>query len=483
MGIPLDIGDRLEPFVDDWLIEELRVAALVLHRPVPREPALVTDRPWEGNMCHYITVLRDGGICRMYYSTWHGRFDQATDGTVKLRKWPLRVACAESLDGIHWRRPQLGLIEVDGSSRNNVVWIGVGEESRGTEGFSPFIDRNPKCPSDERYKAVGSGAGGGHLWAMVSPDGYRWRMLQDTPIMSGLPFDSQNLAFYDSFRGEYRAYLRDNSHGIRGIKTATSQDFHHWSEPKWLVYSDEAVQQLYTNQIQPYPRAPHIFVGFPTRYTERKWCAAIEAMTEPEHRRLRAGASERFGTAVTDGLFMSSRDGETFRRWNEAFLRPGPRAEGSWAYGDMYQAWGLLETESDLAGAPQELSLFATEGYWHGTSTLFRRYTLRVDGFVSVNAPFRGGEMVTKPLTFSGSRLTLNMATSGAGSIRVEIQNADGKPLDGFSLTDCNEVIGDELARMVSWTGGEDLSQFVGRPVRLRFALTDADLYAVRFAK
>jgi hypothetical protein len=489
MDTPLNIGDRLELFVDDWLIDEMRGAALTLHQPTPREPALITGQPWEGNMCHYINVLRDGDLCRMYYGTWHGSFEREHDSKVNLSFTPSHIACAESLDGIHWRRPEYGLFEVGGNARNNLVWVGEGEEMKGTHGFAPFIDSNPDCPPEERYKAVGAGMGtnAGNLWAMVSPDGIHWRLLQERPIIGGMPFDSQNLAFFDAVHGEYRAYVRDFTGagytGCRGIKTATSEDFMHWTEPVWLEYPGVPEQQLYTNQIMPYPRAPHLFVGFPTRYTERTWCPAVEAMPEPEHRRLRADVSERYGAAVTDGLFMSSRDGHTFRRWSEAFLRPGPQQVGSWAYGDMYQAWGLLETESDLPGAPPELSLYATEGYWRGDDTVFRRYTLRTDGFVSVRAPFSGGEFVTKPLTFSGSRLTLNMATSGAGSIRVEVQNADGKALEGYTLSDCDEVVGDELARTVSWKGSPDLGGLGSTPVRLRFALSDADLYAMQFVK
>ncbi len=490
MASPIDIGTRLELFVDDFLVDRMDRAELKLHRPVPREVVLETDRPWEGNMCIYVTVLRDGPVRRMYYHTSQVDHRRSDDGTAHAEFSSGSVVCAESLDGVHWRRPEYGLFEVNGNTRNNIVWVGEGDALKGTHGFAPFIDANPECQPDERYKAVGSDVVEAMeergLWGMVSPDGTQWRLLREEPIMRGLPFDSQNLVFYDTVRREYRAYVRDFTGegftGCRGIKTATSSDFLNWTEPEWLDYPDVPEQQLYTNQIQPYPRAPHIFVGFPTRYNERPWSPAVEAMTEPGHRRLRADVEERHGSAVTDGLFMSSRDGRTFRRWSEAFLRPGPRAEGSWTYGDMYQAWGLLGTESDQAGAPSELSLYATEGYWRGDSTTFRRYTIRTDGFVSVNAPFSGGEVVTKPLTFTGSRLTLNMSTSAAGSIRVEIQDAGGSPLEGFSFADCHDVIGDELERAVSWRGGSDVSHLAGKPVRLRFVLSDADLYAMRFA-
>src|SRR5690606_22651003 len=135
----------------------------------------------------------------------------------------------------------------------------------------------------------------------------------------------------------------------------------------------------------------------------------------------RASAHPRYGTALTEGLLMTSRDGKTFHRWAEAFLRPGPERPDTWAYGDHYLGWHVVETRSALAGAPNELSLYATEGYWTGKQNQVRRYTLRLDGFVSLQAPYQGGEMVTKPLTFAGKELTLNFSTSAAGGIQVEI--------------------------------------------------------------
>jgi hypothetical protein len=172
-----------------------------------------------------------------------------------------------------------------------------------------------------------------------------------------------------------------------------------------------------------------------------------------------------------------------FQRWNEGFLRPGIEREGTWHYGHQYIAWHVVETRSAIEGAPNELSLYASESYWTGNSSEVRRYTLRLDGFVSVSAPFAGGELVTKPLTFSGSKLTLNFSTSAAGSIRVELQNSDGKPISGFSFADCQEVFGDELERTVTWKGEGDLGSLAGQPVCIRFALRDADLYSFKFGE
>jgi hypothetical protein len=177
---------------------------------------------------------------------------------------------------------------------------------------------------------------------------------------------------------------------------------------------------------------------------------------------------------------MSSRDGETFHRWQEAFVRPGPQMD-RWVCRNNLVAWGLVETKSHFEGAPDELSLYVVEGYYQGESCRVRRHTMRVDGFVSVSAPLSGGELLTTPLRFDGDRLSINFSTSAAGSIRVELQNAAGKPIPDFTLADCNLQFGNQLDRTVSWKAGPDVSQLAGKPVRLRFELKDADLYSFRF--
>jgi len=374
---PIEIGSRLELMVDDCLIERFGGgASLRLHRPEAREVVLVTDKPWEGNMCGYVTVFQDGDRYRMYYKGEHAvlspsRREEAHD---------LLIAYAESDDGVCWRRPELGLFEYGGSRKNNIVWMGEGEMKRGVHGFAPFKDANPHCAPRRRYKALGAPQSetAGHLHAMASPDGIHWSLMRDEPVITEGAFDSQNLAFWDPVRREYRAYVRDFREGRRDIRTCTSEDFLHWTSPEWLEYPGAPPEQLYTNQVVPYFRAPHIFIGFPTRYVERPWSEAIEGLPELEHRRLRSSVSERYGAAVTDGLFMASRDGRTFRRWGEAFIRPGLRPVGNWAYGDNYQCWGVVETKSRFAGAPNELSFYVTEGYWRGSGTSLRRYTLRL---------------------------------------------------------------------------------------------------------
>jgi hypothetical protein len=157
----------------------------------------------------------------------------------------------------------------------------------------------------------------------------------------------------------------------------------------------------------------------------------------------------------------------------EAFIRPGADLE-NWTSRANYAARGIVQT------GERELSIYVKHhaGY---PSNHVRRYVVRPDGFVSVQGPYKGGELVTKPFTFTGSKLSINFATSAAGGIFVEIQTPDGTPIEDFALANCQEIIGDRIQHSVSWKAGSDVSTLAGKPVRLRFVLKDADLYSLQF--
>ena len=82
---------------------------------------------------------------------------------------------------------------------------------------------------------------------------------------------------------------------------------------------------------------------------------------------------------------------------------------------------------------------------------------------------------------FAGSELEINYSTSAVGSVRVEVQDAEGRPHPGLSLDDSADIFGDEIEGTARWNGEASLAALAGKPVRLRFALRDADLYAFRF--
>jgi hypothetical protein len=440
---PVDIGSRLELFVDRYLIDEFTGdVQLQLHEAKPKEVVLVTDEPWEGNTCAYYTIFQDGDLYRMYYRGSH--FDERT------RKPSHReVTCyAESKDGIHWTKPKLGLFDFEGSKQNNIVWDGIG-----THCFTPFKDRNPGCSPDARYKAISRGRPRGKkgLYAFKSADGIHWSLMSDEPVITTGAFDSQNLAFWDPHTKRYLEFHRTFSDGVRAIMTGTSDDFLNWSKPVLLKYPGSPSEHLYTNAIRPYVRAPHILIGFPTRYL-------------PKH-----------GSRV-EPIFMSSRDGRTFHRFPAPVIREdAPKDRGG--NRSNYMTWGLVQ----LPGDEEHFSVYATEAYYTGPDSRVRRFTFRVDGFVSARAAGAGGELLTKPLKFDGKQLIVNFVTSEKGSLRVELQDIEGHPIKSFNLKGCAVLRGDAVDQRVTWKSGKNLSVLAGKPIRIRFHLKDADLFSFSF--
>ena len=199
-------------------------------------------------------------------------------------------------------------------------------------------------------------------------------------------------------------------------------------------------------------------------------------MTEEEARRIGTPTEWNYANDCTDILLTSARGGDDFQRtFREAFVRPGGDLQ-NWTSRANYAARGIVQT------GERELSLYVKHhsGY---PSIHLRRYSLRTDGFISAYGHLEGGELLTKPFIFSGSNLSINFATSAAGGLKIEIQGADGKAIEGFTLADCPEIIGDRIEHTVSWKqSGSDLSKLSGRTIRLRFQLSDADLYSFQFS-
>jgi len=439
-----EIGSRRELFVDDYLIDRLKGAELKMHRPVPREVSLVCDGPWEGNTSAYYTLFADGDRFRMYYRGAH--FDENT----KKSAHPEFTCYAESRDGIHWEKPKLGLFEFNGSKENNIIWAGSD-----THNFTPFKDANHDCAADARYKALAGSSvrgGGVGLRAYQSPDGIHWSLMREAGVITQGDFDSQNLAFWNPEKKRYMSFFRKGRSGVRDIMTATSTDFVNWTVPEFLNYGDAPTEHLYTNAIQPYDRAPHLLVGFPTRF-------------QPKHEQV-------------EPILMTSRDGRNFKRWPDPLI-PITAPEDRDGNRSNYMTWGLLK----LPGQDRELSVYATEAYYAGPGSRVRRFTFRTDGFVSLHARSAPGEILTHPLRFTGKELSLNYVSGAGGSLRVEIQDAEGRPLPGFTLADCRSLTGDSIEQSVNWVKGDDVSSLAGQSVRLRFVLQDADVYSLQFVR
>ena len=438
---PIDLGSRLELLADDYLLEHKNGEIdFHVHQPEAKEVVFTADAPWEGNTSGYYSLFEDGDKYRMIYRGW-----QHDPSDIRKQMHPEVVCLAESDDGIHWRKPSLGLFEFDGSIDNNIIWNGIGSHN-----FTAFKDSNPNCPSDARYKALGSGKGG--LFYFKSSDAIHWEIAHDKAVITKGAFDSQNLAFWDPQKKQYRAYWRIFSNGVRAIRTATSEDFLHWEPHTDLTYPEGTPKQhLYTNAIQKYFRAPHLFLGFPTRFLPDE-----DQRVEP--------------------IVMLSRDGEKFQRYNQPVIpesAPADRAGNR----SNYMAWGMLT----LPDRPEEISVYATEAYYGPVPTRIRRFVYRLDGFVSLRAGAEGGEVVTKPIIFDGSTLILNYATHPKGKVQVEIQDASGKPISGFTLSESIVLSKDSVQATVSWNGNSNLRSLAVQPIRIRMVAKNADLYSLRF--
>ncbi len=456
------VDGRRELFVDDFLIDHFTGdARLKLHPPKREEVVFQVQRPLE-NACSgvYSVLVEHEGTYRLYY---RGRIPIRGGGGDESPQQTAHVAV--SRDGIHFERPELGLFNLGDGGRNNVVWQGIQAHN-----LVPFRDANPACASDQRFKAVG-GIGANNLYGLYSPDGLRWRLAQDAPLSVPGAFDSANVAFWDAGLGRYRLFSRIFEEGRgRAIQSCTSADFIHWTDPVPHQYAADApVEQFYTNATQPVPGAEHILLSFPMRYVAGRTTpvADIGGMDYPG-----TGAPGMAG--ITDAVMMSSRDGVHWRRpFTEAWLRAG-LDERNWTHRNNCPGIGILPLRET------EWSMYISEHYGWPDNRL-RRLSLRPWGFASVNGGARGGEVLTRPLTFAGDELRLNLSTSAVGSVAVELQDAACRPIPGFTLDEHEPIYGDGLELAVAWKGRTGLSSLADRPVRLRLVLADADVFAFRF--
>ena len=298
----------------------------------------------------------------------------------------------------------MGIHEIGGTRDNNVVLKG---QTPASHNFSPFLDTNPDAQREQRYKALGGTSKG--LIAFASADGIHWQRLRDEPVFTQGIFDSQNVSFWSQPEEQYVCYFRTWTEtdygGFRTVSRTTSQDFIHWAEPVAMTFGHTRYEHLYTNQTQPYFRAPHIYVGVAARFMPGR-----QVLSPADARRLQVDPGY-FGDC-SDAVLLTSRGGNVYdRTFMESFIRPGLGLE-NWVSRTNYPALNIVPT-SDT-----EMSLYVNQNYAQPTSHL-RRYVFRIDGLAALHAPHEGGVMTTKLLKFSGQQLALNFATSAAGSVSI----------------------------------------------------------------
>ena len=452
-------------------------------------------------------VVRDGSLYRLYYGA----------PGVECDYWNQKLHCnllryAESDDGVEWRKPSLGLVEWEGSRDNNILFpnddfpyavasvgvntvfldpnaFGVADRLKASYKLTP--PREP-VPDDE-MEPLPDGKG---KYGFVSDDGIRWKRITGKLGTSG---DGGFEPFWDGRIGKYVAYSRVKTfddprqvayyHRVYGEREmgwrarllrmgrSVSDDFIHWTREE-IVLAPDDVDEANSD-------APNRvdFYSLPViQYTSRVYVAFISIYSHWEAKIKEDGSLSQF-PGRADIQLATSRDGI---RWSRSpgrtpFIRLGP--EGSfWA--------GMLFVKRPLPSASDP----RLEVYFDGwqkvhndpsrTGQPVRGVAVaRTDGFIVAEAAYTGGDLTTKPLVFEGTTLQLNVDTGAGGIVQVEIQDQSGRPLDGFTAVDADEINGNYLKVAASWGGRSDLSALAGQPVRLRFIMRDARLYSFQFVR
>ena len=440
---------------------------------------------------------------------WYTVYGKADSNAVTVRS----IAYARSTDGIRWEKPALGLVEIYGTRRNNIVLgHGFGGIKGATHGCMVFLD--PQARPDRRFRLVSNPAElGKTLQIFSSADGIHWE-LTHRDIMKFRSerhhLDSQNVIFWDERLGRYVAYVRRNlrpaaSQG-RSVARAEAGDLGHFADvedcPTVLEFDQNdpeyydpvkkakiQVVDFYTNGTVKYPWAQDAYYMFPSEYFHY-----VTFLTD-----FRKGQPVNAGSL--DARFAASRDGITWQRYDRrAFVPLGRRDE--WDSRSIYMAYGVLP-----GGSEDELYMYyCGSNMAHGwdrddqhrerNKRILRRVggspnqemdgigllTIRRDGFVSVRAGYSGGEFLTPVMTFEGRELALNVDTSAVGLAQVEVLDENRKPISGYSLEDCDQIYtSNEINRLVTWNGKSEVDGLAGRPIRLRFVMRDAELYAFQF--
>lgn len=490
----MNINTQKQLFIDKKFFSTVEDVSLQMNPPMQHpDPVLTMDKPWEAlGLGSYNTVLREAdGRFRLWY-------DALMEGGLP-REGARRLCYAESNDGVHWEKPNLGLVPFRGSMSNNIVAPPLERQSQ--QGATVF--RDEQASPSERYKLwtkfqptddeINAGALPG-LWAMHSPDGIHWEAYSDQPNPPDTMCDTQNILFWDDRLELYVGYTRVretqdygeagtmgmelNAAGqgrYRAVGRITSPDLREWSPLEIVFEADETdlsipvpdrgddprpVIDFYTNCVMKHPDAQDVYFMLPAAYYH--W-----------------GDNEF--PATFDIQLLTSRDGIGWQRagGRRPFLRHG--LDGSATSGIIVaNPWLVLVGDEQwlyFAGRGETHAIKARDGLQSG---LFRA-TIRRDGFISADAGYGGGQFTTPPLSFGGNCLELNLDGSAGGWLKVEIQDAEGRPLQGHSLDDADPVMGNGLNKTVTWKNQYDVGKFADQRVRLRFVMRDMKLYSFQF--
>lgn len=474
----LDVSSRKQVFADPRLLGESDGVTLTMNTPYQfTEPVLVADAPWEqaagATVWNKGTVRREGDTIRLWYHLLRlkpGSLEAArpeADGEY--------VAYAESRDGIHFTKPQLGLHGFGGTPENNLVILDC-------RGCSVWLD--PKAPPERRYRTQTKGEGG-LLHFHHSADGIRWEKTQALELGD---CDTQSIVFWDSTIERYVLYTRtwvrhgNKSLNYRFHRRLESDDLEHWNNETPVMKAD--AEDLGKYPLAPTGQPPVDYYGACVlRYPEEQGVYLMLAQAfwhwfgrdpiphpGPNAMDVRMSVSvdgkhfERLGNRRP--FLRTGPEGSTFSRMVWAFPRPIRVGDELWFY--------YFGSNMDHAGQIDP----ASKGRLR---TGIGRAVLRLDGFVSADAGYNGGVLTTPAMRFTGNALELNVDTSAGGVVYVEVLDESGTPVEGLTRGDALPTCGNSVRMPVQWRGEAALSALQCTPVRLRFHMTDCKLYAFQF--
>ena len=462
MAETIQLRGNRQLFVDDLIEEETRGLQRVLNQPskYAGNPVISPIYPWErGCVDIYGTVIRnpEDGAFRMWYQGFGGS--------------PYSACYATSKDGIFWERPNLGLIEYNGSTDNNLFMDDASVLN--------VIDDARETDPARRYKSLffealspGNRRGEVRTHTMsvaFSPDGLRWTKYEGNPVLTGVS-DVHTLLGWDDLHGRYVAYPRPglrNETGVRVIGRSVSDDFTTWTKPEIVMAPDDLDPPGMEFYGMPVFKYEGLYLGMAWAYH-----------TPPEEPPTRM-------QGTIDVQLASSRDGIDWQRTCDraTFIPLGPR--GSIDQAQICTAKEPVRVDDELWIYHGAVSTYhgAPEAFGHSAALSGHIFLskLRLDGFVSQDAGAGGGTLLTKPFTCPGGRLSINAAARG-GSVAVAVLDPGGTQVPGYSAQDCAVFDGDSVRHHVTWRDAAALDALAGQPIRLKFYLRTAKLYSFGMA-
>jgi len=459
----MDIGEQKQLFVDDFMIERLDGVEQVMHPAVkdPGNPILAPENPDEDMfLVGFGNVLYDQQerIYKMWYERWDSLWSYED----------IHVRYAESHDGLQWEQPDLGLVEYEGTRHNNIVLRGPAAHREVSSGnvIKDLHDRDPA----RRYKLLTWSAdeqGQRGVCVFFSPDGIHWAANPTNPVIPYDPAarnigDCHRALGWDEARGCYIGLLRPG--GLpRRIGRSESRDFVHWPLPETVIAPDD--EDPATTQ----------FYCMPTLLYEGVYMGMLYILANSGGATPRA--TDNAGPDTMETQLATSRDTIHWeRRWRTPFIPVGPA--GSFDCGMILAAHPIVSGD--------EIRIYyGGFNVLHSTPQPSERAAIglarvRLDGFVSVDGGSGSGSLTTKAFQFKGTRLEVN-ADASRGQVTVEVLDEGQRPLSGFGHAQCAPIRGDSLRYEVRWGRDGQLAALQGRPIRLRFCLRDASLYAFQF--